>query len=352
MNIGDFKVSFDRRLAVYIDERIARVKSLVTVPDAIAAIEAVRTVAMTGGKRARPFMAEAMYKALGGTDSAMIDKVGLGLELFHLFCLVHDDIIDKADKRHGVPTVQVVAEETLPHAPGRDRRHLANSQALLVGDLLFAWASEAFRDAVGKNNGRDRVLRFYFQMIDDVVSGQMLDVSLMARPEAHEELIRKKMELKTATYTFVRPLQIGAALADERTDFASTIEAYGLAIGFAYQLQDDVLDIVADPVKTGKPCLNDVREGQHTLLSSYVMAHGSAADRDLFLQYFGQQMLSESVCKQLVTMMERVGVLSYAQQELTKAFAQATQIVDDSTLPAAAKRVLHDLTAYIQARTT
>ena len=352
MTIGSFKQNFDTHLSEYIDERINRIKTLVPMTDVQAVVQAIRDVALMGGKRARPFMAEAMYTALAKNEGALPTKVGLGLELFHLFCLVHDDIIDRADTRHGASTIQVVAEKVLPSTDDRDRQHLANSQALLAGDLLFAWASEAFRDGVTLSAYRDQALRVYFQMIDDVVSGQMIDVSLMARVEADEAIIRKKMELKTATYTFVRPLQIGAALAGTNGKFDAVLADFGLAIGFAFQLQDDYLDLTSTADTLGKPCMNDMREGQHTLLTANFLQRANPEDALRFKTLFGRTDLSTQDCEEILAMMGRTGVLSYAEQELHQAFAQARNIVQNSVLPDAAKAVLQDLTTYIQARTT
>ncbi len=353
MLIGEFKKMFDQLLERYFDGRVEHLRGLLGDAGLISYLDAVKTIALSGGKRARPFMASGMYKAFGGVDETAIGKVGLGLELFHLFCLVHDDVIDKADKRHGVSTVHKVTLEYLTQENARgDLSHLANGQAILVGDLLFAWASESFQDGVGDLMNRDRVLRLFFQMIDDVVAGQMIDVSLMGKREASEELIRRKMELKTATYSFVRPLQIGLALAAGDEQFEKTLEAFGLKIGLAFQLQDDLLDLLSTEEKIGKPCMNDIREGQHTLLTHYFVTNAAEEEKKIFGALFGKRDLSPEDCASILSMMEKTGVVSYAQNELARAFTEAEELASLSKLPESAKQVLLGLVSTIKERTT
>jgi geranylgeranyl diphosphate synthase type I len=353
MDIRDFKMKFDEKLSAYLDVRIERLRVLLDDAELASYVEATKTIALQGGKRARPYMATAMYKAFGGTDEELIGKVGLGLELFHLFCLVHDDVIDKADKRHSVSTVHTVAfQNILRENTKESAEHLSNGQAVLVGDLLFAWASESFRDGVGDLENRHRVLRLYFQMIDDVVAGQMIDVGLMAKRVADEGLVRKKMELKTATYSFVRPLQIGLALAGGEEMFEQTLQEFGLKAGLAFQLQDDLLDLLSTEEQVGKPCMNDIREGQHTLLSDYFLRHASEEDKQRFSAFFGNRNLKPEECAEILSMMKGAGVVSYAQNELANAFTESTNIAMNSVLPEAAKNVLFSLVSTIKARTT
>jgi geranylgeranyl diphosphate synthase type I len=189
-------------------------------------------------------------------------------------------------------------------------------------------------------------------MIDDVIAGQMLDVDLMSRSTADEALIRRKMELKTATYTFVRPLQIGLALAGGSEEFEGTLEKFGLSIGLAFQLQDDLLDLTSTEEALGKPAMNDISEGEHTLLSQYFFLHASDEDKEKLSALFGSGELGPDDRALILSMMERAGVVSYAQNELARNFLEGEDIVNASALPEDAKAVLLGLVSYIKERKT
>lgn len=235
------------------------------------------------GKLLRPYMAHLGYLAGGGAENQPIQDLGIALELFHVFCLVHDDIIDKADTRRSVLTVEAFTDSQL-RSNGRwgDLKHLASSQAILVGDLVFAWASRQVSMAAMGSSAPTRVMEEFYGMVDEVVVGQMIDVDTMSRAEHDETLLDRKMYLKTAGYSFVRPLRIGLQLSGNATaDRLDALAAIGTPLGLAFQLQDDILDVTSNAETLGKPTLSDIRGGQQTYLTAYVEKRGSEAERSL-----------------------------------------------------------------------
>jgi len=190
-------------------------------------------VIMAGGKRLRPYLVTLGFQALEGENQAKCLRVAIGYELFHFFALVHDDIVDHASERHTV--------STLNHLFG-------DSQAILVGDLIFPWALELLELSATKSLVR--------KMMDEVLIGQVLDLRLAEKKQAEitkEELL-EVMRLKTASYSFIRPLQIGAALRARDKGFEDFAKEFGEALGIAFQLQDDWLDREEDE-KEAKPTI-------------------------------------------------------------------------------------------------
>jgi geranylgeranyl diphosphate synthase type I len=180
----------------------------------------------------------------------------LAIELFQAFCLIHDDVLDEDKTRRGKPTIHEYFrhEKSLkPHASLRDMdtsgkhvfdnaKHFGSSMAILVGDLAYAWAEE-WRDrglAGLSASVQKRVSGVYGRMREEVIFGQALDVWHQAGDATlPQETINT---LKTAWYSVIRPLQIGASLAHGTRDVLIFLEKYGMPVGRAYQLKDDFLD--------------------------------------------------------------------------------------------------------------
>mgnify|MGYP001582859899 CR=1 FL=1 len=194
-------------------------------------LDQAHKVIMAGGKRLRPCLVTLGYRATEGEDEEKCLRVAIGYELFHFFALVHDDIIDHAKERHSVSTIHHLFGE---------------SQAILVGDILLPWALEQLELSSIKTLVR--------KMMDEVLIGQILDVRLMEKKkdEITKEELLEVMRLKTASYSFIRPLQIGAKLSRRSLEFEKFAQEFGEALGIAFQLQDDWLDKEEDK-REGKP---------------------------------------------------------------------------------------------------
>ncbi len=241
MNLGEFKQTFDPYLKLILEARIA--ESLKGKGDlSFAEIWRYPLVLAASGKRLRPYLAYLGYSAVGGTSEEEIMRVGAGLELFHTFCLIHDDIMDQDLDRRGVATTHVYAADWLKgNVLEETRTRIAESLALLLGDAMFEWARELLGDA--------RIQQRLRYMIDEVILGQGIDCLLAGNSDASREDLDHMMTLKTAGYSFVRPLQIGGAVAGMDTGLEQFFSEFGTALGLAFQLQDDYFDREKDTLK-------------------------------------------------------------------------------------------------------
>lgn len=242
-DLKEFKKVFDPILKQYLDKKIETFSKDVNDPFLLDLVSYPQKLIESGGKRIRPFIAYLMYKALGGKEIEKALELFISLELFHNFALIHDDIMDKDSIRHGVQTVHEYVKEKL-QKEGRsgDLNHIGNSQAILLGDILLCWAFSIF-DEVNLDKDKLKSAKIFFnKMANDVVLGQIIDIDIPSRKDIPIELINKKDKLKTASYSFIRPMQIGASLIgiDEKTE--KFCEDLGLNLGLAFQMQDDLLD--------------------------------------------------------------------------------------------------------------
>ena len=284
LELVSFQEKFNNELAQFVDSKLKTHREIPNAPLFLEALEHTQKLLLSGGKRIRPYMAYLAYVTEGGTSEEDMFRVGIALELFHMFALVHDDIIDKGLIRHGVPTTQVFIAERISDSPLRDISHTADGIALLVGDLLFSWSYELIG---GFRN--EEMISIFSRMVSEVVAGQALDVSFTLKASVSSKEITEKNELKTARYTFVNPMQIGRACAKSMLN-VDTYTKLGLALGQAFQIQDDLLDVVGTVQVTGKEPFIDIEVGQHTLITQYVFDHGTEHDQEMLRSVFGKKL--------------------------------------------------------------
>jgi len=197
------------------------------------------------------------------------------LEMFHAAALVHDDLLDQSDTRRGVPAVHRRFEALHRHNQfAGDSVRFGVAGAVLVGDLMLGWSSDLFEDALAAAPSRNLATAArseYSKMRTEVMAGQYLDVleenAAPLRP-LNEAVGRanRVMLYKTAKYSIEAPLLLGAAFAGAESGTLRSLSAFGIPLGMAFQLRDDILGVFGDPAITGKPAGDDLREGKRTVL--------------------------------------------------------------------------------------
>ena len=242
-----------------------------------------------GGKRIRPAYCHWGWLLGGGNpdgDGAL--DGGCALEILHAFALAHDDVMDASPTRRGVPTVwrKFVQRHRDRGWRGEDRR-FGEAAAVLVGDMAMVLADRT----LGRVSPETRAV--WDGLRTELNMGQYLDVVGSARGSATADQARRIIEHKTARYTVVRPLQLGAALAG-RADLAEPLARHGRPVGMAFQLRDDVLGAFGDPAHTGKPVGDDLREGKPTLLMALARAAATPSQLHV-LDSAGSEMGDETV---------------------------------------------------------
>jgi geranylgeranyl diphosphate synthase type I len=242
-----------------------------------------RDCVLAGGKRLRPAFAYWGWRGIVGPHAyaGPVVPALAALELLHAFALVHDDVMDESDTRRGRPTAHRVLAAA--HAAAGRRgpaERFGRSAAVLIGDLCLVWADRLMASATVPAEALLAARRCYDQMRIEAVAGQYLDLCGEADPGGWS--VARAMRVarhKTASYTVLRPLQFGAALAGDcadgvggngrgeaREEIMTAYERYGVAVGEAFQLRDDLLGVYGDPLVTGKPAGDDLRTGKPTAL--------------------------------------------------------------------------------------
>jgi len=349
MEILDFKREFQALLDKALDEKFTEYNRYIQDEEILGLIKHTKPI-ISGGKCIRPYLGYMMYQTLGGQNPALIMDMLVSLELFHAFALIHDDIIDEGKTRHRVSTMHVfVSKRVEKNKMVKNPTHYGHSQAILIGDLLLAWSVARFQQFQTVPY-YSQAWQLFYQMIDEVAIGQMLDVNLMTRQETSLDLIETKMRLKTAGYSFVRPMQIGCSLVGKQPSLDQFCLSFGTALGLAFQTQDDILDILANPDILKKSVLSDIKDHQHTFLTQYVLEKGSQQDKEELNLFWGQD-FSDTDQKLIVNIFERSGALDYARTKVDEYLARAQQVcAEEKGITEQTRQYLQQLIAYIQKR--
>lgn len=351
MNIKTFKVRFDPILANVVKARTQEYRDRCPDPFLASAIQHLHTLAMGGGKRIRPYIACASYEMMGKRLTRPVMELFTALELFHLFALIHDDIIDHGVERHGVPTLHRFIEDLLKqHKRQGDSPHVARGQAMLLGDFLHACANHILQKGIKADPRHLARVRTHFDvMVQEVMLGEAIDVDLATRREVTQTLIDCKMHLKTASYTFIRPMIMGVALAGGSRSMEQFCERFGKALGLAFQIQDDLLDLTASAETIHKTVFSDLREHQHTVFTQYIFEEGTRAQQAELRKLLGTN-LAEADRPRVHRVFQESGAIDYGRSIMTDHFNEAEHALDELRLPEIRKRPLRELVAYIRAR--
>jgi geranylgeranyl diphosphate synthase, type I len=227
-------------------------------------IDEIARLVLAGGKRLRPAFCHWGYVGAGGGDDDQIDiDAGSALELMHAFALFHDDVMDDAATRRGQPTTHALsaAEHAAAGWAGESRR-FGDGVAILVGDLAFVYADQLMEAAPVE------AVRLWNELRIELNIGQYLDIVGSVQRERRIEKAERICRYKSGKYTIERPLHLGALLADPSRagELLPQLSAYGLPLGDAFQMRDDVMGAFGDATATGKPVGGDLIEGKPTPL--------------------------------------------------------------------------------------
>lgn len=248
------------------------------------AVDAIARLASSGGKRLRALFAYWAFTGAGGdADSSLIVDAGAALELIHLAALIHDDVMDSSTLRRGRPTLQVSFAEMHRQRewPG-DADQFGAASAIVLGDLALFQADCLLANVPAEPHQVVADLKLEMAM------GQYLDLRATAAGVANAETALRVALYKTARYSVERPLHLGASLAGRRDELAPELSAYGIPLGIAFQLADDLLGAFGDSAETGKPVGDDERQGKPTLL----FATGDRAE----VEQTVERLVDEAVC--------------------------------------------------------
>lgn len=306
--------------------------------------DAVEAFVLGGGKRLRPAFAYWGYRGAGGADTEQVATALAALEFVQASALIHDDLIDRSDTRRGEPAVHLrFAARHRSAGWDGDADGFGDAAAILLGDLCLVWSDELLHSAGLDPHTVARARPVFDQMRTEVTVGQYLDVLTQATGDTSVERAGKVARYKSAKYTVERPLLLGAALADASSETHAAYSAYGLPLGEAFQLRDDVLGIFGDPAQTGKPAGDDLREGKRTFLVAAALEMVDTAGREVLLDGLGDSDLDDAGVTRLRELIGASGALGRAEQRIQELTDTALAALSTVDLDTEAHQALADL---------
>lgn len=304
-----------------------------------------------GGKRLRPLFCCLGHLAAGGEVGVEAIRAAAALELLHTFAIVHDDVMDRSPSRRGSPSSWVhLAEEHRRAGHRGDPAAYGLAAAVLAGDMALVLADRALLDSGFAVAQLTPAQRRYDRMRVEVVAGQYLDVVAAHRGSATEAEARRIAVLKSGGYTVEAPVQIGAILAGAGEELLGCLSRYGVALGEAFQLRDDVLGTFGDPSVTGKDRDSDLREGKRTVLLAKALAATDGDDRRLLENRVGQPDLSADELDRMRTVIESSGALEDLLDLIDELARTARDALDPSLIPEPARGLLMQMSGVVTVR--
>lgn len=328
------------RVLELLDTEITRWRSV--APVLAEPLGRLRELVAAGGKRLRPAFAAWGYAGAGGSiDERAVVDAGAALELLHAFALVHDDVMDGSERRRGLPAIHRRFADVHAASSWRgDPRRFGAGAAILVGDFALVYADRL----LGAVPAEARTI--YNELRVELCVGQFLDLSSTAKGDRDAGQARTIEWYKSGKYTVERPLHLGAALAGRRTDLGPSLSAFGLPLGEAFQMRDDLLGVFGDESVTGKPVGDDLREGKLTPLVAHAVERVGRGPGAALLDRIGSADLRPDEVAALRELFVVCGARDEVEREIDELVAESLDALARVSITAEARAALAELGAY------
>lgn len=349
----NYKKILDEKLAQYFAKKLREMSAV--GPSAKNAVKSIRDLVLAGGKRVRAAFMYWGYRA--GRDEKRnedrnwkekIIEASMSIELTHIFLLIHDDIIDCDDFRHGIQTIHKKYENLAKRFYKKtDPKHFGDSMAIVVGDMAAAFGNDIIFNSNFAPEKKQKALSKLQKIVTNTVSGEILDVMLEAKGWASEKEILEVHRNKTAKYTVEGPLHLGALLAGADEKILKVLSEYAVPIGIAFQIQDDILGAFGNEKKLGKPVCSDLREGKQTLLIAKALKLGDENDRKIISKLLGNKNISEREVELFRKVLRETGSLSYSRNLAKKYIDKGKKAIENANFDKEVKNFLVGIADYI-----
>ena len=327
MTDADFAVNLLKSEKIKIDVSIEKYLADLKKPSPIqpsaihkAYDDAFNDVLTRGGKRLRGALAKQSYEMFSESATpSEIEFVALGIELFGTFLLVIDDADDRSINRRGEPTVHRLIEQFLQNSQySGDLSHFGNMGTFYSAmSALSSYQSYLYEIKLEPQ----LVLKLAKSFTDTLLyalHGQLLEKEVSNTKIALENDVLEVHKYKTGYYTFFHPLQAGAIVAGVPQKEIQKLQEYALSAGTAFQLQDDILGMFGDDKVTGKPAVDDLREGKRTLLIVKALESANSTQRKLIMSALGNSGLTVEDANKVREIITETGSLEYNKQKCTE----------------------------------
>ncbi|MDD4899424.1 MAG: polyprenyl synthetase family protein [Candidatus Omnitrophica bacterium] len=299
------------------------------------------------GKRVRPLLLILGYQGFVKRASPGLYRSAVSIELLHDFMLVHDDIIDKSEMRRGKPSVHKMLNDYLRNYP--PQKFSGEDLGIVVGDVLYAMGIDTFLAIKEKYPRKEEALKQLVRAALYTGSGEFIELLCGTKTldKVSKEDIYKIYDYKTAYYTFSSPLAIGAILAGAPKKETERMIKYGIYLGRAFQIKDDIIGMFEEEKKIGKSTLTDLQEAKKTLLIWYAYNHSNKAAKKSIRKIMEKKVAKRADLLVMRRIISDSKALDYAKNEVTSHLSTAKAILQSSKMRPKYKSMLDAYAAEI-----
>lgn len=314
------KEKIDNRINEILDFEIEKYKENEFIKNSIEELKRLSQ----GGKRVRGYLVK-LGQMLFGLDGDSYIDLAAALEIFQTAILIHDDIIDEADKRRGMETINSKYEG-----------HLGIAKGICIGDLGFFISYKIISELEILNSVKEEIFKVYSRTLYNTVNGEIIDVELPFKDikfhkDMSDKLIYDIYINKTAWYTIIGPLLIGAACTNAvDNDKRKVIEA-GINLGIAFQIKDDLLGLYSDSISMGKT-LNDIKEGKQTIIYKYAIDNATEKQLEIIDKHYGTFEDNDLNNNIILELFEEIGARKYAEDKVEEYTNKANDIINSMNI--------------------
>ncbi|HEY1097018.1 MAG TPA: polyprenyl synthetase family protein [Alphaproteobacteria bacterium] len=342
-------VDIDQRINAYLGEWI---KTANAYSPLLEPLYAQFADACAGGKRLRASLVKLGFDMVGGYLDEKIYPAAMAYEIFQAGILAHDDIIDNSPLRRGKPTVfKALEKRCATDLRGKgNAAHYGVSQTICLGDMGLYMAIQLINDSAFNAEAKNKAVSFFTKTVIDTIAGELLDVEI---PYLNDINTITKDDLlaicryKTARYTIVGPLSLGAILGKGSQYTLEAISDYGDHLGIAFQLKDDLLGIFGDEATTGKSATSDIEEGKITLPYWYALQQATIPQKEFLQKHYGTGPVMPEIHDEIKQIFTDTGAKNYTEIMMDDLVAKALDATTQVTANDAYRNILRDLANYM-----
>lgn len=309
--------------------------------------KSIKEFILRDGKRVRPILFCIGYFGFSQKNPPGVYRSALSLELLHGFLLVHDDIIDKSRIRRGKPSMHILLNRYV--CQNKKAKFNGEDLAIVAGDVIYAMALDSFLAIKEDALRKEAALKKLIQSALYTGSGEFIELFLGIKPieDVTQEDIYKIYDYKTANYTFASPLTIGATLAGAKINQIKKLYSYGMLLGRAFQIKDDIIGIFGKEKETGKSNITDIKEAKRTLLIWHAFNHVNRKDKRIIKKIMGGKFTRNAELIKIRKIITESGALTYARNQIKSLYSKALNQINNLDMHKRYKEALDNFSQEI-----
>ncbi|MDD2890734.1 MAG: polyprenyl synthetase family protein [bacterium] len=342
LEVKEYKLRIEDFLKSYLEGERKKLASISSV--SLQIMDFVIEFCMRGGKRLRAILLIKGYEAVGGKKETDIIHTSICMELMEAFLLIHDDIIDNDPIRRGGPSFHKLVGNW------RKSDTFGVSAGIMAGDMLSNLGANVVLSSKFREEYKIGALKEYNDSLLSCFQGELYDVILENENKVSEEQLLKMIGLKTSSYTTVAPLVMGAMLGGANIKKIKIFREFGILLGAAFQITDDILGSFGEEKKLGKPVNSDIRQGKKTLLSIYAGDNASSSELKILKRNLGNKNLTEKDFDDVREIFIKTGALDYAKNKARGHISKAKNLLISAKFKSKPTKFLLELSDFMITR--